>query len=173
MEPRGSDPDFVRQTMQLAAVWEDFLRLKPHMKVVLPQDLVRLKQRLGALHQADASRRAADYDLFYGIGVVLARGTEPLTMSELSAALAVPLSTATRMVDWLVESGYAERLSDPTDRRVVLVGLTEAGREVYAAINTFMRERVRRLLEAFSTEERQELIRLLRKLADTLAEMAS
>ncbi len=159
--------------MQLAAVWEDFLRLRPHLKVMLPDDLARLKERLAELHPGDTSRRVADYDLFYRIGVVLAAEREPMTMGKLSAALAVPLSTATRMVDWMVQSGYVERLPDPTDRRVVLVALTGPGRELYETINSYVRQRVERLLGAFGPEERDELIRLLRKLADALERLVT
>ena len=46
-------------------------------------------------------------------------------MGELSNALSLPFSTATRMVDYLVARGYIQRLSDTTDRRVVRVALTD------------------------------------------------
>ncbi|MBI4494985.1 MAG: MarR family transcriptional regulator [Chloroflexi bacterium] len=163
-----TEPTLVRQTMQLAAVWDDLVRLKPRLKAVLPEDLARLKDRLGAIQPEGGARRAADYDLFYRIGVVLARQQEPLTMGQLSEALAVPLSTATRMVDWLVESSYVERLADPEDRRIVRVALTEAGRELYQAIHAFMQQRLEQLLRQFTAEEREQLIVLLRKLIGIL-----
>ncbi len=52
-------------------------------------------------------------------------------MGKLSEAAGVPPSTATRMVDWLVEGGYAERFANLEDRRIARVGLTETGRELY------------------------------------------
>ncbi len=64
-------------------------------------------------------------------------------MTDLSEDLGTPLSSATRMVDWLVGAGYAERLADPLDRRVVLVRLTESGRRLYQAISDFLEERRR------------------------------
>lgn len=158
-------------TDQIVDILRDFIRLKPRLKAVLPEDLARLKERLGELHPEGGPRRSADYDLFYRVGVVLSRHREPLTMGELSEALAVPLSTATRMVDWLVKSGYAERLPDPEDRRVVRVGLTETGQELYQTINGFMRQRVEQVLRRFSAEERENLVLLLRKIVKTLEEL--
>ncbi len=63
-------------------------------------------------------------------------------MGELSRDLEVPLSTATRTMDWLVNNGYAQRLPDPKDRRVVRVELTGKGKETFQAISTFMLARV-------------------------------
>ncbi len=158
------------QTLQLATVWEDFLRLQPRIKALVPEDLAALKGRLSALHPEGGRRRAADYDLFYRIGAALSRREEPMTMSEISEALGVPANAATRTADWLVESGYADRWPDPADRRVVRVALTPAGRELYEAIDRFIRQRVGQILQHFSPEEREELIRLLRKLVGALGE---
>jgi len=48
---------------------------------------------------------------------LIAQSTAPLTMSELSNELNVPMSTATRIVDWLVRGDMVERANDPNDRR--------------------------------------------------------
>ena len=165
MEVVGTEPPLDYQTAELAAVWEDLLRLGPRLKAVLPEELARVKERLGQLHPEGGLARAADYELFCRIGVFLARAESPLSMSQLSDELAVPMSTATRMVEWLVDSGYVERLPDPQDRRVVRVALSQAGRELYQTVNEFMRQRVAQLLQRFSAEERQILVLLLRKVA--------
>ncbi len=53
-----------------------------------------------------------------------------LTMNGLSEAMALANSTMTRMVDQLVQKGLVRRKPDDEDRRVVLVGLTDQGRDV-------------------------------------------
>lgn len=171
-EPAQADVGLSWQTLQLATVWGDLLRLMPRLKPVLPEDLARLKERLRALHPEGGAERVADFELFFRIGGVLARRSDPLTMGELSAALGVPLSTATRMVDWLVDGGYAERRSDPDDRRIVRVALTETGRELYQTIRAFIRERIEQVLSRFTPEEREQLVVLLRKLVTTLEVVA-
>ena len=53
-----------------------------------------------------------------------------LTMSRLADYLDVSLSNATGLVDRMEERGLVERTRVSDDRRVVLVGLTSAGRDI-------------------------------------------
>lgn len=158
---------------RIIEIIQDLIRLRPGLKTMLPENLARFKQHLAELHPEGSYRRIASYDLHYRdvflrIGIVLSQHRDPMTMSELSEALAVPLSTATRLVDWLVESGYAERLPDPQDRRIVRVALTAAGRELYETINRHIRRHVEELLQRFTPEERDCLVVLLRKVVEFL-----
>lgn len=167
-----SEPILAAYTNQMTEILQDLIRIMPRLRATLPEDMARLKECLDALRPEGGSKRAVGYGtLFYHIGIVLSQQSEPMTMSELGKALAVPLSTATRLVDWLVESGYIERRPDPEDRRVVRVGLTATGRELYQAINEFLKQRVEQVLGRFTDEERNDLIVLLRKLVDALGQM--
>lgn len=89
-------------------------------------------------------------------------------MGDLSRILGVPFSSATRTADWLVKSGYLQRLADPDDRRVVRVELTELGKDLYRAMNDLFVIGAEQFLRDFSAEERKELGRLLGKLVDNL-----
>jgi DNA-binding MarR family transcriptional regulator len=93
-------------------------------------------------------------------------------MGELSGALSVPLSTATRMVDWLVSSGYAQRLPDVEDRRVVRVALTDSGRELHRTIESYTSERVQQILFCLTPEEQATLFALIRKVVAALKGIA-
>lgn len=166
-----ADTSLILQADQIVDIVRGFIRLKPRLSVVLPEDLAKLKQRLRELQPEGGPKRTADHDLFYHICTVLSQQREPLTMGELSESLAVPTTTATRMVDWLVEGGYVERLPDLADRRVVRVALTRTGRELYQTINRFVRQRVEQLLQHFTSEEREQLILLLRKTISALEKM--
>lgn len=86
-------------------------------------------------------------------------------MGELSSALSVPLSTATRIVDTLVERGYVERFSDTEDRRVVHVKFTARGNHLYKFIDSQIAEHVRELASSLSKEEMTTLVKLLSKVA--------
>jgi DNA-binding MarR family transcriptional regulator len=138
------------------------MRLKPRLKLALPPDLARAKAQL------DTLRSAGDHDTLFQVGVVLARQPEPLSMGELSKALDVPLSTATRIVDWWVKSGYAERSPDAQDRRVVRVALTRSGRGLLKAGNKLICQRVEQVLRHFTPDERETLVALMRKLVASL-----
>ncbi len=148
-----------------------FIRIKPRLKLFLPDDLTRLKERLGELHPEGGARRADDYDLFYRVGIILSQHKDPVTMGELSEALVVPMSSATRMADWLVESGYVERLHDPEDRRIVRVALSETGRLLYQTINDFLGQRIGQILSRFTNEERESLVLLIGKVMRVLEEL--
>ncbi|MBI3360084.1 MAG: MarR family transcriptional regulator [Chloroflexi bacterium] len=155
---------------QITEIVRLFIRLKPRLKTMLPEELAREKARMDGLHPQGKAEGVADYALLYNVGVILSRQPESLTMGELSKALDVPLSTATRMVDWLVTGGYVKRLSDPEDRRIVRVALTETGREAYRTGDEFVRQRVEQLLRRFTPEERENLLVLLRKLVAAIEE---
>jgi DNA-binding MarR family transcriptional regulator len=157
---------------ELTEIFQRAICFRPHFKAVMPEDLANLKARLGDSHPLGKGRKTAHYDLFYNIAAILSLHQEPVAMGELSKALAVPLSTATRIVDWLYENNYAERLPDPADRRIVLVSLTEAGQGMYRTINEFIRKRVERLLRRLTPEERQTLIVLMQKILTVIEEEA-
>lgn len=48
----------------------------------------------------------------------------PMTSGQLAHRLALSISAVSRLVDRLVAAGWAQRVPDPSDRRVVLVELT-------------------------------------------------
>ena len=157
-----ADPTLATHIDQAAAIVRDLVRLKPRLKLGLPPDLARAQAQL------DALRSAGDHNTLLQVGVALSSQQEPLSMGELSKALDVPLSTATRIADWWVKNGYAERSPDPKDRRVVRVALTKSGRDLLKAVNKLMRQRVEQVLRRFTPDERETLVVLLRKLVASL-----
>ncbi len=60
------------------------------------------------------------------------------TMRELTEVLAMPPSSLTGLVDGLVERQTIERFSDPDDRRIVRVRLTQTGFDYVAQIRTHL-----------------------------------
>jgi len=157
-----TDPSLAAHIDQAAAIVRDIMRLKPRLKLALPPDLAKAKAQL------DALRSVGDHDTLFQVGVVLSRQQEPLSMGELSKALDVPLSTATRIVDWWVKSGYAERSPDAQDRRVVRVALTKSGHGLLKTGNKLICQRVEQVLRRFTPEERETLVVLMRKLVASL-----
>lgn len=55
--------------------------------------------------------------------------TNGLTMNELSTKMNLDTSTMTRIMDNLVRDGLVQRVRDESDRRYVVVQLTEQGQE--------------------------------------------
>jgi MarR family transcriptional regulator, transcriptional regulator for hemolysin len=96
-----------------------------------------------ALHgTARAWRQAVDRRLKY-LGMsqaswmaiaVAAKAGAPLSQSALAERLAVEGASMVAMIDRLVKAGFVIREPSPTDRRVNLVVLTDAGRRLYGAV---------------------------------------
>jgi DNA-binding MarR family transcriptional regulator len=167
-----SDSAYGTHTAQFADVVRHFIRLRPRLKTLQPEDeeAAGMIARLMDTHPQGAVASSSDFDLLYSVCVILSQHREAVAMGELSQALGVPLSTATRIVDWLVKNGYFARVSDPEDRRIVRVTLTETGQALHQAGNELIRKRAAVLLRGFTAAEREELVRLLGKLAQTLDE---
>ena len=153
---------------EFAGLLRRLRRLKPFIKIALPESLAEVRTRLEETHPGGKAGSTADMELLHTVAVALTRQPEPVSMGELSRMLDVPLSTATRIMDWLVKSGYVERLPDPQDRRVVRVGLTQNGRRIYQGVNDLMHTQVEKWLDNFTPQECQTLTALLIKLVDVM-----
>jgi len=143
-------------------------RLRNRFKLVVPDNLMVLRDRYLASTRGGKTGGANDFELFYKVGIIFSQHEKPITMSELSHELDVPMSTATRIMDWMVGNEYAQRLPDPDDRRIVRVALSASGLEVYRAINEFIVGRVRRFMRQFSPEECETSLSLLSRVLDAL-----
>ncbi len=117
------------------------------------------------------SRLNAVHSMLFRVGTSLASNNS-VTMGELSTALSVPLSTATRVVDMLVEEGYVQRLDDPDDRRIVRVEFTDRGKEFYGIMDGYINERVWQIAACLKEDELETLLALLNKVAVAVKEIS-
>ena len=89
-------------------------------------------------------------------------------MRDIANYLDVPFSTATGIVEKLVQKGYLRRYNSEDDRRIVLVGLTKKGLETFDLVTTKKREISLRVMDALEEQERSSLIRLFEKITTSL-----
>ena len=80
---------------------------------------------------------------------------EPAPMSTIADLLRCDRSAVTWITDRLEERGYVERGSDPHDRRVKLLALTDEGRRVREEIRARMATPPEPLTRLSRTEQRQ------------------
>jgi len=73
--------------------------------------------------------------------------TPRLTMNELSEKLNARTSTMTRVVGTLVRDGLIQRSRDETDRRLVVVELTEKGMEVSRVLEADIKAYYRKIID--------------------------
>jgi DNA-binding MarR family transcriptional regulator len=90
----------------------------------------------------------------------------PLKLATLAEHLGVNPSTATRMTDRLITTGLATRQVNPTSRREVVVGLTEAGADVVRRATTRRREEIAEIVARMPDRHRRDLVTALEAFAD-------
>jgi DNA-binding MarR family transcriptional regulator len=78
----------------------------------------------------------------------------PQRLSDLAAREGVTQPSMTALVTRLERDGLAVRGDDPTDRRAVVVTLTDAGREVLVSRRTRRASRLADLLDGLDPEDR-------------------
>jgi DNA-binding MarR family transcriptional regulator len=137
---------------------------KPDIERVI-NEMVRLRRLIQRLGQrpSDAPRlRSARWLLF----AVRHRG--PLRLADLAAASYIDASTASRQTAELVAHGLLRRESDPTDGRVSLLALTEAGEQT---VQDLIRQReafFTAALDGWDATDVRQLAELMGRLTDAL-----
>lgn len=102
--------------------------------------------------------------------LVVLRTRGPQRTVDLSGALAVDPSTASRMVERLVRKRLAARDRSQSDRRTVRTRLTPAGNEVVAHVTERRQAEIGRMLELMPSTDRQPLTTALRAFAAAVGE---
>ena len=87
----------------------------------------------------------------------------------LSKEMRVQAPTITGVIDRLLRHGYLKRTHDKKDRRVVNVELTNKGKSLVEHLFSEIKERWYRILIHLSQEERENYLRILRRIVEVLA----
>ena len=89
---------------------------------------------------------------------------QKLMMSELAGQLHVTMGTLTVMINNLVKKGFVERFKSEKDRRIVKVGLTESGKQIYDVHELFHENLVDALIGDFDEREQAVVSQALKNL---------
>jgi DNA-binding MarR family transcriptional regulator len=107
----------------------------------------------------------------YVLGSLKRNGTQ--SMSDIGKCLSMPKPHVTVIVDKLIEEGYVERQSDPNDRRVVNILLTEKGLEDFENIKQEISENLKIKLSKLSEDEQEILADASQKVREILISILS
>ena len=86
-------------------------------------------------------------------------------MREVAEFLLVAVNTVTTIIDKLEQKKLVRRERDDSDRRIVMVQLTDKGKEAYRGISELRLEACRTLLTPFNEDEQDIFMVLMRKIA--------
>jgi MarR family transcriptional regulator, organic hydroperoxide resistance regulator len=89
-------------------------------------------------------------------------------VSDISKFFTVKLSSATGMVDRLEKEKYVNRKKDKNDNRIVRLNLTAGGKNILSKMMKIKREHAAYILKALSKNERDCLVGLMEKIANSV-----
>ena len=89
-------------------------------------------------------------------------------MTEIAEHLHIELPSATSLLNKLVTLQLVKRQQDEKDRRLVRIVLTKEGNDMLAQARKAKESHVTKLLSYLTSEERQELLRLMEKLNERI-----
>lgn len=102
---------------------------------------------------------------------VLSAANRPLPLSHLARYLTQEAQSTTELADRLERRGYVRRTRDPRDRRLVLLELTDEGRELYGQIRQRVGDGGEQLFAGLSARDRGKLAELLRPIRERAADL--
>lgn len=101
---------------------------------------------------------------------VLADSESSLRPNEIANRLIISRATVTGLLDTLESRGYVRRTAHPSDRRMLLIELTEVGRRALA-FRPLVHRHQKRWLSVLSEKEQELLIDSLEKLQANLTDL--
>ncbi len=122
----------------------------------------------GSERRSAGELRDAQYSLLFWL-----RDHEAVPSSELAQHAELSPPTATEMLDGLEDSGLVSRSRSQRDRRVVLVSLTERGRELVEERRRRFEPRWREAFSEFGDDELRAAVAVLDRMGRLFEELAA
>lgn len=131
------------------------------MNLVLTADL--LQKRIASLLQPLRLTPASGLVLS-----ILANAEAPLPPNEIADRLIISRATVTGLLDSLERRGYIRRLPHPSDRRMILADITEAGRKAASAFRPIVHQYEKEWFGVLGEAEQHQLLVALHRLQESL-----
>lgn len=129
--------------------------------------MIRLRQMLVAHEGLGGQwRRALRISPSERLALIHLRESGPLVMSELGALIPVSRAAMTSLVDSLAKAGYVRRHPDSSDRRRIVVELSERPFTLVAPVFLPFTDEIRARLAGFSEEECQTILTFVTMMED-------
>jgi DNA-binding MarR family transcriptional regulator len=131
------------------------------MNLVLTAD--QLEKRIAFLLQP--------FDLSPATGLVLsilADSEEPVSPNLIADRLIISRASVTSLLDSLEKRGYVRRQPHHSDRRMLLIELTSAGRNAAEAFRPIVHHQQKEWLDVLTDEEQVQFIQMLHRIQTSL-----
>ena len=91
-----------------------------------------------------------------------------MTMKELSEYMTISKQQMTLLIDKLVRKGFVARKACPDDRRIIIITITQGGRDLLDSIHDFALSVLDQRTKSMSKEDRELLSQAARQLLSIL-----
>ena len=91
-----------------------------------------------------------------------------IIMSKIAEHINVSMSTANGIVERLVKNGYLNRDRSDSDRRIVVIRLTDKGKDLVNELKNTVSEYIKLIYEALDDEERKLIFKVFNKVVNIL-----
>lgn len=138
------------------------------------RDIGFLFKQINMMIKKGIDKDLMEYDLTTSQSRVLFfvhfRGEDKTSMKDIEEHMKVTHPTVIGIVKRLEEKGFVATSSDPEDRRVKLVTITQKTTKMIKKLDQGKRKMDERLLKGFTEQETKELRRMLSKIEENLIE---
>jgi DNA-binding MarR family transcriptional regulator len=138
--------------------------MKEKISLALTHDLFQIMKqfpRRKLKQSAIDGLTRSEYELLVMLVINLDGDKKALSVTEISGLLQITPAGVTHLINPLEGAGYIERLQDPNDRRIVLIGLTDKGTKVAESLISEVQENLIGLINHLGEEDSKTLIRLM------------
>ena len=101
---------------------------------------------------------------------ILADSETPLSPNTIADRLIISRASVTSLLDSLEKRGFVKRQPHLTDRRMLLVELTDSGRQVANQFRPIVHQHQKVWLKALNKKEQEQLIQMLHRLQASLTD---
>jgi len=101
---------------------------------------------------------------------ILADSETPLSPNNIADRLIISRASVTSLLDSLEKRGFVKRQPHLSDRRMLLVELTNSGRQVANQFRPIVHQHQKVWLKALNENEQEQLIQMLHRLQASLAD---
>lgn len=139
----------------------------------MAMELLQLLKEISRMrweNQRNMELKPSENELLILLYLSIDEDKKALSASELSNVLKITPAGVTHLINPLEELGYIERLKDPNDRRVVLIGLTGKGKQIAKAQINLASEKISGLVDYLGEKDSQTFIRIMSSVTEYLRE---
>lgn len=109
-----------------------------------------------------ASKYGLSFSQFMVLEALYSKGKQ--SISEVRDAILSSVGTISLVVSNLEKMGYIKRESNPKDKRICILSLTDSGRDVIAKIVPENEKMINDYMEILDCDEKENLVNILKKL---------